>query len=79
MCARVAIARKLPFASELALLLTDEVARVRAMAARALGELGEYEEAIQVKALLTDPEVEVRRAAGNSVRELAKRLDRPIE
>jgi hypothetical protein len=79
MCARVVIARELPFAAELAPLLTDEVARVRAMAARALGAVGEYEQAIEVKKLLTDPEVEVRRAAGNAVREAAQRLDRSID
>jgi HEAT repeat protein len=79
MCARVVIARELPFAEELVPLLTDDVARVRAMGARALGGLGEYEQAVLVKKLLTDPEIEVRRAAGNAVRELAKRLDREIE
>jgi hypothetical protein len=79
MCARVVIARDLPFAEDVAPLLTDDVARVRAMAARALGSIGEYEQAVEVKKLLTDPEVEVRRAAGNAVREAAKRLDRVIE
>jgi hypothetical protein len=79
MCTRVVIARELPFAAEVALLLEDDVARVRAMAARALGTIGEYEQGVAVKRLLTDPEVEVRRAAGNAVREIAKRLDRPID
>lgn len=79
MCGRVVIAHELPFADELALLLTDEVARVRVVAARALELVGEYEQAVQVKELFADPEVEVRRAAGNAVRAMAKRLDRPIE
>ena len=79
MCGRVVIEHRLPFAAELVPLLTDEVARVRVVAARALEIVGEYDDALQVKALLADPEVEVRRAAGNAVRAMARRLDRVIE
>jgi predicted lipid carrier protein YhbT len=52
---------------------------VRVVAARALEIVGEYDDALRVKALLNDPEVEVRRAAGNAVRAMARRLDRVIE
>jgi hypothetical protein len=79
MCGKVVAARRLPFAGKVALLLTDEVARVRAIAARALGEIGEYEQALEVKELLGDPEIDVRRQAGDALRLLAQRLDRPIE
>jgi hypothetical protein len=79
MCCRVALARELPLAHELAGLLTDEVARVRIAAARALAVVGEYDQATRVKALLADPEVEVRRAAGNAVRTMAERLGRTID
>jgi hypothetical protein len=79
MSCRVVIARDLPFVAEIEPLLADEVARVRAVAARALAELGEYEQGVALKALLHDPEVEVRRAAGNSIRAIEKRLDRTIE
>jgi HEAT repeats len=78
MCCRVVAARELPFAAELALLLTDEVARVRGNAARALGFVGEYEEAVLVTALLKDPEIDVRRQAGAALMLLSKRLDRSI-
>jgi hypothetical protein len=79
MCARVVIARELPYAEDVAPLLTDEVARVRAMAARALGVVGEYEQLVEVRKLLTDAEIEVRRAAGNATRDGGRRLDRVIE
>lgn len=79
MCGRVVIEHQLPFAEEVALLLSDEVARVRVVAARALEVVGEYEQAVALRALLADPEVEVRRAAGNAMRAMSKRLDRAIE
>jgi HEAT repeat protein len=79
MCGRVVVERQLPFASELEPLLTDDVARVRAVAARALSVVGEYDDALAVKRLLTDPEIEVRRAAGAALKAFSTRLDRPIE
>jgi hypothetical protein len=79
MCCRVVAQRALPFGDDLVILLTDDHARVRAGAARALAVVGTYEHALVVKRLLADPEVEVRRAAGDSLRELAARLGRPIE
>jgi hypothetical protein len=79
MCCRVVASRELPFAAELLPLLSDEVARVRANAARALGFVGEFEEAAAVKRLLKDPEIEVRRQAGAALRQLTQRLDRVID
>ena len=79
MCARVVGARGLPFAEELVPLLTDEVARVRAAGARALGVVGEFENVLPITALLKDPDIDVRRRAGEALREASARLDRKIE
>ncbi|HEY5320256.1 MAG TPA: HEAT repeat domain-containing protein, partial [Galbitalea sp.] len=78
MCGRVVVARELPFAAEVAPLLTDEVARVRAIAARAIGAIGDYDQALLVTALLVDPEIDVRRQAGDALRTLAASLGRAI-
>lgn len=79
MCAKVVLHRELPFAVDLAPLLTDEVGRVRAAAARALAEVGDFEHAAGIKALLKDSDIEVRRPAGDALTHLSKRLDRKIE
>ncbi len=79
MCGRVVVARELPFVAELEPLLGDEVARVRAVAARALSLVGGYEQAVAVKRLLTDPEIEVRRAAGAALKAFSARLGRAID
>ena len=79
MCCRVVAARELGFGAELTALLTDETARVRANAGRALGFVGDFDQALAVKTLLKDPDIDVRRQAGAALTLLAKRLDRPIE
>jgi hypothetical protein len=79
MCCRVVAERKLPGADAVAALLADESPRVRANAARALGLVGEYEHAVRLKQLLKDPEMDVRRQAGAALKQLAERLDRPID
>ncbi len=61
MAARVAAARGLPVEDILTGLLTDDVARVRGAAARALGAVGSDIEVL--KPLLKDPEIDVRRGA----------------
>lgn len=79
MCCRVVAARELPFGAELLLLLTDEVARVRANAARALGVVSDYDQALEVKKLVKDPELDVRKQAGAALKVLRTRLGREIE
>jgi HEAT repeats len=79
MCCRVVAVRELPLSAALLPLLADEVARVRANAARALGFVGDFADALAVKELLKDPEVDVRKQVGAALRLLATRLGRPIE
>jgi HEAT repeat protein len=78
MCCRVVAARELAFGADLTPLLTDEVARVRANAARALGVVGDLEQAVQLRELLADPEIDVRKQAGAALGVAARRLGRPI-
>ena len=63
MCLRVASTRKLALADSVRPLLLDETARVRAAAARTLGEIGEASDAEGLAKLFRDPEIDVRRAA----------------
>lgn len=73
MAARVVVARDLPARSELAALLVDETPRVRIAAARALGTIGTKDDIDAVRALLTDPLVEVRRGAQQALDALRSR------
>ena len=79
MCCRVVAARELPFGAELLPLLADEVARVRGNAARALGIVGDYEQALEVKNLVKDAELDVRKQAGGALKVLKSRLGREID
>lgn len=74
MGARVAAARELPAASELTDLLTDRVPRVRVAAARALGSVGSLEDLDAIRALLKDPEIDVRRGAQQGIDTLRARF-----
>lgn len=67
MGARVAAARELPMSDALVGLLTDEVARVRASAARALGAVGSMAEVDSIRPLLKDPDIDVRRGAQQGI------------
>jgi hypothetical protein len=78
MCCRVVATRELPFGVDLLPLLTDDVARVRANAARALGFIGDYDQALEVKKLVRDPELDVRKQAGAALKMLQGRLGREI-
>lgn len=71
MACRVAAARELPVADALVKLLPDDVARVRAAAARALGSIGN--DAEPIRPLLKDAELDVRRAAQQAIEALRAR------
>ena len=73
MCARVVGSRSLPAASVLRELLTDEVARVRAAGARALGEVGASSDSELLKNLFRDAEIDVRRAAQQAIARIEAR------
>ncbi|GAA5023611.1 hypothetical protein GCM10023258_15100 [Terrabacter aeriphilus] len=60
------------------LVTTDDVPRVRAAAARALGVVGEGEHAAALHEAVHDPDVAVRSAAVRALGVLARRLDREI-
>jgi HEAT repeat protein len=74
MSAKVVARRKLAFPAEVAPLATDEVARVRAQAARALAEIGRADDVDVLRSLLKDPEIEVRREAGTALKKLRSSL-----
>jgi HEAT repeat protein len=61
-----------------ALLVTDDVPRVRAAAVRAIGVVGEAEHAAGVRGALDDAEPAVRRAADTALHRLRVRLDRDL-
>ncbi|WP_411698978.1 HEAT repeat domain-containing protein [Conyzicola sp.] len=74
MSAKVVARRELAYPAEVAVLATDEVARVRAQAARALGEIGTADQIDVLRSLLKDPEIEVRREAGGALKKLRAKL-----
>lgn len=74
MAARVVAARELQAATELRKNLADRTPRVRIAAARALAAVGDVEDIDHISLQLKDPEIEVRRAAGQSLDQLRARL-----
>jgi HEAT repeat protein len=58
-------------------MLSDEVARVRGAAARALGEVGDASHLPALTLLLKDDEKEVRRSAHDAMVRLEKRTTAP--
>jgi hypothetical protein len=74
MSAKVVARRELAYPAEVAVLATDEVARVRAQAARALGEVGGAEQVDLLRSLLKDPEIEVRREANGALKKIRAKL-----
>lgn len=74
MCLKVCALRELGDTKTLKRRLTDENPRVRAAAARALAVVGAAGDDGLLSALLRDPDKDVRRAAGESVKALAARL-----
>ncbi|MCU1507762.1 MAG: repeat protein [Glaciihabitans sp.] len=79
MSAKVVALRKLAYAQKLNELLEDSVPRVRAQAARALGYVGGSEQVDAVTALLRDPDIDVRRRAGEALTMLGERPDRAAD
>jgi len=77
MCARVVAERSLELAETLRPLLTDDVARVRAAAARALGAVGEASDKELLANLFRDPEIDVRRGAEQATKQLTTRFAAP--
>jgi HEAT repeat protein len=77
MCARVVFLRRLDEQEALSTLLSDEVARVRGAAARALGEIGDASHVEALTLLLKDDEKEVRRSAHDAMVRLEKRTTAP--
>ena len=77
-CARVCAIRELGVPERLAALLRDENWRVRDAAAWALGRVGEFEQADDLREALDDEEPKVRARAGRALDELAARLDREL-
>lgn len=67
MCARVVGVHAVPARDQLIELLTDDVARVRAVAARALGAIGTEDDVVILEKLFRDPEVDTRRAAQQAI------------
>lgn len=74
MGARVAAAREVPVAEALVTLLTDDTARVRAAAARALGAVGVADHVDVIRPLLKDQDIEVRRGAQHGIEGLRRRF-----
>lgn len=73
MCCRVVATRHLDAAPYLRELLTDDTARVRAAAARALGAVGTGDDAQLLSSLYRDAEIDVRRAAQQAAAAIEKR------
>lgn len=73
MCAKVCATRVIGGPSTLSTLLTDEVARVRSAAARALAEVGHAEHLDLLRPLVKDQDKDVRRAAQQSLDRLRER------
>jgi len=77
MGARVAATRGLELVPALTELLTDEVARVRAAAARAIGDLGALADVDTIRPLLKDADIDVRRGAQQGMDNLRSRYPAP--
>jgi HEAT repeat protein len=70
MCLKVCAVRKLGDPSVLKRRLTDENPRVRAAAAHAIGAVGTADDRALLEPLLRDPDMDVRRAAGETIKSL---------
>ena len=73
MCAKVCVTRTIAEPAQLLPLLSDPNPRVRAAGLRALAEVGSADNTEAMRALLKDPEKDVRRQAQQSLERLAAR------
>lgn len=73
MCAKICLQRGIGQTLQFLNLMNDENPRVRAAGAHALGEFGSHETANALRALLTDTEKDVRRAAQQALSRLRER------
>lgn len=73
MSAKVIAARDLKLVDEVTALTSDEVARVRAQAARTLGEIGDENVIELLTTLVGDKDIDVRRQAGAALRTIKQR------
>ena len=79
MCAKVVRAQEIGDAVEgLNRRTVDDVSRVRMAAVRGLARVGEADDADAVRHCLDDTEPAVARAAETALREMSRRLDRPL-
>lgn len=80
MCLKVAGRRELAAAADGAVELAGhDLSRVRAVALRTLGLVGDTEHVRAVRSGLDDPDPQVRRAAGLALERMVTRLDLPVE
>lgn len=73
MCVKVVEAHGVRAHDQLLALLSDEVPRVRAASARALGAIGTAEDVAALEAVLSDQDIEVRRSSGAALTRLRER------
>ncbi len=73
MCARVSAQRGIDVAAHLRPLLTDDTARVRAAAARALAVLGDASDVENLSKLFRDADIDVRKAAQQAITAIGSR------
>jgi HEAT repeat protein len=77
-CAKVVATRQLPLVRALTVLVTDENARVRGAALRALGAVGGPADEAVIRRALTDPDTSVRVAAHDGLEALAARHEQVL-
>ncbi|WP_316292403.1 HEAT repeat domain-containing protein [Clavibacter michiganensis] len=77
-CAKVVATRQLPLVRALTVLVTDENARVRGAALRALGAVGGPSDEEVIRRALTDPDTSVRVAAHDGLEALAARHEQVL-
>lgn len=78
MALKVVVVREIGCADVLGPLVSDDVPRMRASTARALGVVGEAEHAVWLRELADDGDPAVARAADRALAQLSRRVDRDL-